>query len=75
MLYKNNPTLIEYAALYGAIQFFQYLKYNNIDILPSSFLYAIHSQNAEMIHIIEENVIYPMNYEICLSESIKCWCN
>ena len=73
-LLKNNPTLIEYAAFYGAVQIFQYLKYNNVDMQPSLFLYAIHSQNAELIHIIEENDIYPLNgnYKQCLSESIKC---
>ena len=38
------------------------------------WIYGIHSNNAEMIHILEENQIFPKNrtYEGCMVESIKC---
>ena len=73
-LIKNKPTLIEYAAFYGSIQIFQYLKFNNVEMMPSLWFYVIHSQNSEMILFLEENNVEPPNdeYESCLNESIKC---
>ena len=73
-LCKKESTLIEYAAFYGSIQIFQYLKFNDIELTPSLWIYAIHSQNAELIHILEENSVHPPNddYQICFNESVKC---
>ena len=75
-LLKNRPSLIEYAAFYGSIQIFQYLKLNDNgrEFQPSLWIYAIHGQNPEIIHILEENHVNPPNnsYLSCFVESIKC---
>ena len=73
-LLKNEPTLIEYAAFFGAIQIFQYLRLNGIQPKPSIWLFAIHGRNPEIIHLLEENKISPPNndYKECLNESLKC---
>ena len=74
LLMKKRATLIEYAAFYGSIQIFQYLKFNGIELTPSLWLYAIHSNNPEIIHLLEENNIKPekQTFVECLKESIKC---
>ncbi|KAK8872220.1 hypothetical protein M9Y10_007985 [Tritrichomonas musculus] len=73
-LIKNNPSLIEYAAFFGSIQIFQYLFNNKIRL--SSFLwpFAIHGNNPDLIHFLEENQIKLSSQDIkkCLVESIKC---
>ena len=74
-LFKNNNiTLIEYATFFGSIQIFNYLRLNKVELTPSLWLYAIHSKNADIIHLLEENQIKPKNdsYNKCLIESIKC---
>ena len=73
-LLKNSSSLIEYAAFYGAIQIFQYLRLNNVKMEPMLWLYAIHGKNADIIHILEESSIHPPfeSYQICVNESIKC---
>ena len=48
---------------------------NKPDILNGDlWIYAIHSNKAEMIHALEENKILPkdLTYEKCVVESIKC---
>lgn len=74
LLIKNKVTIIEYAAFYGAIQIVQYLKYSNVDLNSSLWIYAIHSNNADMIHFLEENEVDPpkFSYTYCLKEAIKC---
>ena len=74
LLNQNYTSIIEYAAFYGSIQIFQYLKYNDVKLHPYLWLYAIHSNNAEIIHHLEENEIesFDMSYYDCLNESIKC---
>ena len=73
---ENLPTLIEYAAFYGSIKIFQYLKFNEVEITPTVWKFAIHSRSAEMIHLLESNCILMDNknelYKSCLFESIKC---
>ena len=73
-LIKNTPSLIEYSAFYGSLQIFKYLNFNNAILEPSILLYAIHSNNAELIHFIEElHLDFHKNFLIkCLKESIKC---
>ena len=46
---------------------------NKIELKPSLWLYAIHSRNAELIHLLETYQVSPLvdNFERCLSESIK----
>ena len=74
MIENKNTTLIEYSAFFGAIQIFQYLRLNNVELKPSLWLYAIHSRNAELIDLLESLNIDPPNeeYKTCLCESIKC---
>ena len=74
-LIKHNETrLIEYAAFFGSTQIFKYLYKNGVELTSSLWLYGIHSDNAEMIHLLEENEVEPPNqsYEECIKESIKC---
>ncbi|KAK8895263.1 hypothetical protein M9Y10_023705 [Tritrichomonas musculus] len=73
-LVKNDPSLIEYAAFFGSIQIIRYLQFNKVILKPSLWMYAIHSNNAELIHFLEENHVQPPenNYDNCLEESIKC---
>ena len=74
LLIKNEPSLIEYASFYGSVQIFQYLNFNNAEMTSSLWIYAIHSNNAEIIHFLEENQVEipSENYELCLNEAIKC---
>ena len=74
LLIRNKPNLAEYAAFFGSIQIFKYLLLNQVKLTPSSWIYAIHSRNPEIIHLLEENNIEPhdKNYNGCLKESIKC---
>ena len=66
-------TLIEYAAFYGSIQIFQYLLLNQVKLTESLWTCAIHSNNAEMIHLLETNLKLKENeYDDILKESIKC---
>ena len=55
----NDVSLIEYAAYYGSIQIFQYLKFNNVDLKKSLWDFVIHSNKPEMIHLMEELQIEP----------------
>ena len=73
-LIDKKPTLIEYAAFFGSIQIFQYLRFNNVPLESSLWLYSIHSKNANLIHLLEENQVEPndSSYEECFIESIKC---
>ena len=73
-LIKKRPSLIEYSAFFGSIQIFRYLYLNKIQLTPSLWIYAIHSQNPELIHLLEENDVQPddISYEKCFQESIKC---
>ena len=73
-LYDKTPTLIEYAAFFGSIQIIKFLIDNNVELTPSLWIYAIHSQNLELIHLLEENHIKPddASFEECMKESVKC---
>ena len=70
----NEITLIEYAAFFGSTQIFKYLYKNGVELTSSLWIYAIHSDNPEMISLLEENnVHFPNNsFEKCIKESIKC---
>ena len=78
LLKQENIALIEYAAFFGSIQIFNYLRLNEVELTPSLWRYAIHGQNPEIIHLLEENNIKPINnneneyYKELLKESIKC---
>ena len=82
---ESGVTLIEYAAFFGSIQIIKYLQMQGVEMTPSLWLYATHSQNAELIHFLEDSHIEPTvtvrkdyknveekSYEECFMESIKC---
>ena len=73
-LIKNQPSLIEYAAFYGSIQVFKFLLLNDASLNPMLWMYAIHSMNSDMIHLLELYHIEPedKSYQEILKESIKC---
>ena len=73
-LIENDATLIEYSAFFGSIQIFQYLSMNNVELNPSLWLFAIHSKNAELVHLLEKSKVKsPDNsFVSCFIESIKC---
>lgn len=73
-LINKNPTLIQYAAFFGSLKIFNYLIENGIELDPSLWLYAIHSRNLDLIHILENHKILPEDetYKECLLESIRC---
>ena len=86
LIENKNTTLIEYAAFFGSIQIFQFIKMNSTQLKPSLWLYTIHSHNADLIHLIESHDVEPpefcepknqsqnqkIKFEKCLCESIKC---
>lgn len=74
LLEKEEISLIEYAAFFGAIQIFQYLRINGVELESSLWFYVIHSENADLIHLLEESHVMPPDdsYEKCLLEAIKC---
>ena len=77
LIMKKNVTLIEYSAFFGSIQILKFLTMNKINLTKSLCIFAIHSNNAELIHFLESNKIltserenvYFLKYYI---ESIKC---
>ncbi|KAK8889215.1 hypothetical protein M9Y10_033961 [Tritrichomonas musculus] len=86
-LLGKNITLIQYAAFFGATQIFKYLFMNGAELRVSLWNFAVHSDNSEIIHFIEENKdkikeksffsiqvaqITQNNYIDFLKESIKC---
>ena len=71
---KKGTTLIEYAFFFGAIQIVKYLLLSQVKLTSSLWLFAIHSNSADMIHLLEENHVIPEDesYEEVLKEAIKC---
>ena len=73
LLLSNNKTkLIDYAAFYGSIHIFQYLKMNGADMNSNLWIYAVHSGSAEMIHILEDCKNIYCQYNDYFKEAIKC---
>ena len=74
LLKNKSISLIQYATFFGSIQIFQYLRMNDVELEPSLWIFAIHSNNAELIHLLEEYHVEPpsSSYEKCFAESIKC---
>lgn len=73
-LFRNSIEIIEYAAFFGSLDIVKYIHINGVDLEPNIWLYAIHSQNAELIKYLEDNNVPQPgnNYESILEESIKC---
>ena len=72
LIEKEEIPLIEYSAFFGSIQIFQYLVSNKVEINPSLFLDAIHSQNDELIYLLESHNKESVDNESLFIESIKC---
>ena len=77
LLKNNKTTLIEYAAFMGAAQIVKYLFLNGAKVKSSIWLYAVHGDDAEIIHFLEENCSSKLlnNNSLILDtllESIKC---
>ena len=76
LLKKDKVTLIEYAAFFGAVQIVKYLMINNAKSDTSLWDYAIHSNNAEMIHLLENDLIEKpkqSKFGQLFIESTKCY--
>lgn len=80
-IFETNPFLISgiqnmigYAVFYGSIQVYNYLRFNNVDLNSSLWLYVVHSLNPTIIHSLEENHVVPKkNYYVkCYKEAVKC---
>ena len=75
---QESLSLIQYAAFFGSMQIFQYLQINGAQLKSSIWPFIIHSNNPDLIHLIENNHIQPMNskgvvsYKEIYEESIKC---
>ncbi|KAK8845850.1 hypothetical protein M9Y10_020775 [Tritrichomonas musculus] len=71
---QHDINLIKYATFFGSIQIVRYLIQNNVRFNSDLWLYAIHSNNPELIHYFEENKIEfgDTLYRIYIDESIKC---
>ena len=74
LLKKKNVNLIEYATFFGSIRIFKYMLLNNASLEPSLWMYAIHGNNPEIFHILEQYNISPKDITFikCYDESIKC---
>lgn len=59
---------------FGAFKIIRFLFQNNVIFKPSLWIFAIHSNNPEIVHFLEENRIRPddLSYRECLTISIKC---
>ena len=73
-LLGKKTTLIEYSAFFGSIQIYRYLKLNGVELTPSLWLYAIHGNNPEMIHLLEEDHVEMEDKSVTryVIESMKC---
>lgn len=62
-LIGKNITLIEYTVFFGSIQIFNYLYKNGVELSSSLLPYAIHGNNPEIIHLLEEKTAQKIVYE------------
>ncbi len=69
---EKLPYLIEYAAFFGAIQIFEFMLKSEVELTSSIWNFALHSNNPDLIHLLEEYTLEPesSNYQICLSHAI-----
>lgn len=55
----KSLTFIQYAAFFGSVQIFQFLHNEEIELDLLLCLFAIHGQNSEIIHILEDSGVKP----------------
>lgn len=74
MVKKNCISLTNYAAFFGAAKILKYLLQQNVKKDESLWIYAIYSDNLEVIHLLEkENIqLNDDSYKKFLKEAIKC---
>lgn len=72
--FSNELSLLNYSAFYGSCQIFNFLITKYTDFSPSIWLYAIHGNSLDLIHLLEKKAPLPedSSYKECLIESIKC---
>lgn len=73
ILYNKITSIIEYACFFGAIQIIKYLHINYVELESDLWTYSIHSNNADLIHFLEEKKVLRKND--CFEVSIKCYHN
>lgn len=81
-IFETNPLLfrrikvkiIEYASFFGSFEIIKYLVSKNVELIPSMWLFHIHSENGELTsYLIEKNLSPRKNkFNRILKESIKC---
>ena len=69
---EKELTLIEYATLFGSVQICRFLFLNQVEFNSTLWIYAIHSNNPEIIHLLETNDVNLIDIDFCLQEAIKC---
>lgn len=74
---KEGATLIEYAAFFGSLQIVNFLRMSGVKIKRSLMKFAIHSNNADIIHLIEdfadkEDISDEDFYQSSFDETLKC---
>lgn len=72
LLKKTKTTLIEYAVFHRSNQIFEYLLKKGVVLTPSLWEYAVHSNNLEFIHFLEEKDVKSESYIKMFNEAIKC---
>lgn len=74
ILMTSNVTLLQYSAFFGSIQIFKYLFLNDADIKRFLWIYAIHGNNPELIHFLEEKNVEPEDrtYRLFYAEAAIC---
>ena len=72
LLMKNSTSQIEYAAFYGSLKIFNYLKAKRNYLNPGVWIYSIHSLNDELLNSLKNEKLQNDTYNSCLVESIKC---
>lgn len=71
LLQNQETSLIEYSAFFGSFKIMNYLAHHNVELKPSLWIYAAHSNNPQILHFLEEKKVRP-NKDAFL-ESIKCY--
>lgn len=77
LLFLIQNKIIEYAAFYGSIKIFNFLRMNGAKIEPFLMKFAVHSNNADMILLAEqfvdkEDLSAEDFYQLSFDETLKC---